>query len=135
MWIAQVVLMIDHVREWRIVSPRDLRENPVGIIHQCLLHAGCRIEWETAFIQRRVFRYSPSMFKGLPPHHVERLIQKYGFRSIQDAGRDPEVEEGALQMLNADHLVWFLVDYFQLNEMATYAILTIDDSLVPHTLS
>ena len=127
--------MIDHLREWRIACPRDLRENAAEIIHWCLVHAGRRIEWETTFIQRRLFKYSPSMFHGFPAHHVEQIIKKYGFRSTEDIGKDHEAEEGAVQMLNVDHLVWFLVDYFQLSEMVVNELLTVGDALVRYRIS
>lgn len=123
--------MIDHVREWRVISPRDLRENAVEIIYQCIGHASHRIDWETAYIQRRVFRYSPSLFRDFPKEHVNNLINKYGFKSIEET-RDARVDEGAVQMLNLDHLIWFLADYFQLNEMVAHAMLTVEGRLAGH---
>ena len=104
----------------------------VGFVSQsCLEHAYHRVLWE-AFAKDKTFLYFPSesfMSVARFASVFRQLADKYGFEHVDAVTAESSGEEDALALLKEESLCFYLLDFFQLNEVCGQLLLANDENV------
>ena len=126
----QVALFIDGLHEWRRIYPEKLSKDVSIIAQSCLDHAYHRILWEAA-AKDKTFLYPSESYISVARFVsvFTQIADKYGFKNVSVLTAESTEEEDTLAMLNDESLCFYLLDFFQLNEICGQLLLASDENV------